>query len=220
MTNKNLDLGLIAIFKPTGKAEPLKLARLARDYGFRGAGIITDDANLQANFEKACQTFSLTYSQDAAEPLPTEIVETVLSARMHSTNAAFYLNLDSEGNLIASDQAKLQTLNQWLHYYGHAFYEGRPSQITTKAPNLVLQNAHAPYQIYLFVKKFSAGTLSITNLPGQIKKIESLAKRTPLAFKQGDESATVNIDEPEEGLWRGLRIMLHRSEDDIEKTKY
>jgi hypothetical protein len=221
MTKDSLDLGLIAVFKSHGQIEdPIKLARLARDYGFRGARLETDNADLQQRFAQACQTFSLTLSSIPGQALPADIVSSALAARVKSANASFEINLTPAGKIAEDDLTKLAALNQWLHYYGHAFYEGRPSQIETPAPNLILQNAHAPYQIYLFAKKLSQGKLSITNLPASIKKVESIAQRTELTFSQAGASAEIAIDQASDAIWPGLRIMLHRPEDDLGKTKY
>lgn len=221
MTKDPLDLGLIAVFKAPGQIDdPIKLARLARDCGFRGARLETENANLRQKFNQACQLLSLASSSAAGKPLPADIISCVLAARTKSINAAFKIDLTSTGQIAAEDLTKLTALNQWLHYYGHAFYEGRPSQIATPAPNLILQNAHAPYQIYLFVKKLSQGKLSITNLPTSIKKVESIAQRTELAFDQNGTSADISIEQTTDLAWSGLRIMLHRPEDDLGKTKY
>lgn len=171
MTKDPLDLGLIAVFKaPAQVDDPLSLVRLARDYGFRGVRLETADTDLQRKFTTACQTFSLTLSSVPGQPLPADIVTAALTARTNSSNAAFEINLTPAGKLTPTDETKLKTLNQWLHYYGHAFYEGRPSKINTPVPNLVLQNGHAPYQIYLFVKIFSKKLCQLRTYQPKFKK--------------------------------------------------
>lgn len=220
MASAQLDLGLIAEFQAPGQINPAKLVRFARDHGFRGLNLSSPDPALQEKFAQAAKTFSLTLVSAPSQPLPADPVAAILQARSKQKNAAFAISLNASGQVSKADLTILARLNQWLHDYGHAFYESRPTAIKASAPNLIFQNGHAPYQIYLFIKNLSAGKLSITNLPTSVNKIESIAKRTSVPFKQEGKKAVLTLPNSSDSAWRGFRILLHRPEDDIKKTKY
>lgn len=215
------DLGLILIYEPTGKINADQLVRFARDHGFRGTGLISKDQDQHAAFQAACQKYTEKQVTAVGQQLPqSEVIETILANRRQGKNSIFQVTLTKEGSISAADQPAFSQLNQWLHDYGHAFYEGKPGAMKTNQPNFVLVNRHAPYQTYLFLKKVLPGTISVTNLPAAIEKAEWIADRKPVAFQQTEQAAEIQVKQGQTASWRVMRLLLHRSEDDIPKTKY
>lgn len=215
--SENLNLALELTFKADKNIDADRLVRFARDNGWRGASLVgTPDQ--KAEFAKACAKYTVAQTEPATEALPHEdLLAKVLEKRQAGQNASYAVTLTSGGNLTAEDKKAIADLSEWLHYFGHALYEGRPSSAETAAPNFVLENAHAPYNVYLFVSSF--GKTNVAGLSGKVQKCEWIDTRTPLE-PLADNVFELTDDGPLPHNVRVLRIMLHRPEDDIVKTQF
>jgi hypothetical protein len=216
--SENLDLALELTFKAAKNIDADKLVRYARDNGWRGASLVGTPEQKDA-FAQACQKYTIAFVEPATEELPhTDLLAKILAKRRASQNASYLVSLDPDGHLQKNDEQAIASLSAWLHYFGHALYEGRPSDVKTEAPNFVLQNAHASYNLYLFVTSFEK-KVHLQNLPDKIQRIEWIDTRKQLDIPENNEFSLTD-DGPEPDTVRVLRIMLHRPEDDIVKTQF
>lgn len=216
--SENLDLALELTFKAAQNIDADKLVCFARDNGWRGACLIGTPEQEKA-FAQACQKYTLALVEPATEELPhQDLLAKILAKRKASQNANYLVTLEPDGSLKKDDEQAIADLSAWLHYFGHALYEGRPSEIETEAPNFVLKNGHAPYNLYLFVTSFDE-KIHLQNLPAKIQRIDWVDTRQQLDSPENSEW-TLADDGPLPESVRVLRIMLHRPEDDIVKTQF
>lgn len=216
--SENLDLALELTFKAQGNIAADALVHFARDNGWRGASLVGTTAQ-EAAFAKACQKYTVAQVQPATEALPhNNLLVKILAKRREGQNAKYVILLTPDGIIKEQDRQAIVNLSSWLHYFGHALYEGRPNEVKTQAPNFVLANIHAPYNLYLFVSLLTK-KVSLTNLSEQIQRIEWIDTREQLTVPK-DNQLTLADNGPLSGSVRVLRIMLYRPEDDIPKTKF
>ena len=215
--SENLNLALELTFKADKNIDADRLVRFARDNGWRGASLVgTPDQKVE--FAKACAKYTVAQTEPAAEALPhTGLLAKILEKRQAGQNAGYAVMLTEDGSLAEEDKKAIAGLSEWLHYFGHALYEGRPCNAKTAAPNFVLENAHAPYNLYLFVSSF--GKANFASLSGKIQKCEWIDTCTPLE-PLADDTFELTDDGPLPHNVRVLLIMLHRPEDDIVKTQF
>lgn len=106
-----------------------------------------------------------------------------------------------------------------MHQFGHAFNEGKPSPLTV-SDGFILENRHADYQKYVFLKDIPA-KIVVEGLDKEPNRVEWIEHRTELDFAMKDGKLTINLIKSDDVFdWNVLRIQAHRPEDDIIHTEF
>lgn len=213
----NPDFAIVLNFKldNNGNADFDSLVKRARDIGVRA--ISGND-----KFKEACAkyTIKLVEVEDGVELTAADVIDTLLENRQNGKQTVININLEN-GQITASDQEMLEQINSWMHMFGHAFNEGKPSSLTVDHDGFVLVNRHADYQKYVFLKNPIPEKIVITGLDEEPNRVEWIENRVDLKFDYQDGQLTIDLVKPDDEFeWTAIRIQAHRPEDDIAETKF
>lgn len=113
----------------------------------------------------------------------------------------------NDGKFDEATQKLLDTINSWMHQFGHAFNEGKPSPLTV-SDGFILENRHADYQKYVFLKDIPA-KIVVEGLDKEPNRVEWIEHRTELDFAMKDGKLTINLIKSDDVFdWNVLRIKL------------
>lgn len=214
----NPDFAIVLNFnlKEQKNVDPDFLVKTARNIGARAVSGFD-------GLKKACQKYTIKYLPDLTSVNLTaeNVIDTIVKNRQLSQNTVIGLDVTSDGSFSKNDQALLNTLNHWMHLYGHALNDSRKSQLTTDEPNFVLENSHASYQKYVFLKAPLSDKVVIENLAQEPNRVEWIANREELPFEFKDGKLTIKLEQVNtDEIWQIVRIQAHRPEDDWGETKF
>lgn len=218
----NPDFGIIFNFNVNEQANPAELVKTVRDVGARAISI--SNASNLAPYQAACDEYTIQLVEVSGEELASEnVIDKIVHCRKNNQAAIFDLTLEADGDIKPEQKTALTIINDWMHWFGHALNEGEASSLTTSGDSFALQNRHAPYQIYVFIKSPLPTSVTVGNFELEPTRIEWIDERNPLNYQFEHHQITVNLSPFPEGMtypWRVLRILKHRPEDDIKETKF
>lgn len=191
------------------------LVKKARDIGVRA--ISGND-----NFKEACAkyTVKLVPSEDGSDLNKDNVINTMVENRKSGEKTVINVNVEN-GDVSKSDQEMLEQINSWMHMFGHAFNEGKPSNLTVDHDGFILENRHAAYQKYIFLKNPLPEKVTVIGLDEEPNRVEWIENRVDLKFNYENKQLIIDLVKPdEEFAWEVVRIQAHRPEDDIKETKF
>lgn len=213
----NPDFAIVLNFKLTGNADADFLVKTARNIGIRA--VMSD--NQQDDFAKACSKYNIFLAKqaDGLDLNSDNVIDTIVTNRQNGKNTIINLPV-IDGKIAAKDQEMLDALNTWMHLFGHALNESQKSEL--KADHgFILENRHANYQKYVFLKRPLPEKVVVTGLKHEPNRIEWIDRRTDLDFNFKDGKLTIDLTKPESDLtWQVVRLQAHRPEDDIIHTEF
>lgn len=212
----NPDFAIVLNFKLTSKADADFLVKTARNIGARA--VMT---NAQADdFKQACEKYTifLAEAKNGLDLTSQNVIDTMITRRQNGESTVINIPV-KDGKFNEATQKMLDAINSWMHMFGHAFNEGKPSALKSSS-GFVLENRHADYQKYVFLKDIPDKVVvdGLTKTPNRVEWIEH---RTELDFALKDDKLTINLVKPDDIFaWNVLRIQAHRPEDDIIHTEF
>lgn len=206
------------------ETDPDQLVKLARNIGIRTVSVTSTDTLFISTFKKACLVYTLSYAENLSGNSidPDTEIDLILKNKVNRKQTVFTIDVLESGNISAKTNSALTKLNQWLHWYGHAFDEGILSNLTTNVSDaIVLNNQVAPYQVYVFLKQPYPKQLVISKIDQKPSIIDWIDNREELRSELNDHQLTIDLTDTKSDFgWRALRIMLHRPEDDMPPTQF
>ena len=201
------------------------LVKTARNIGAR---VIAADANIP-DFKKACAKYTISLTEQPTQGTDltaTDAIDRLISNRKAGAKTIINVPVTEDGKLTPETELMLKQINNWMHIFGHAFNESEPC--TLKVGNVaedscfILQNRHAKYQKYIFVKAPLPETIKIIGLTAKPNRIELIDQRTELEFGFSNNELTIDLTNSNKNDydWQIIRIQEHRPEDDIKETKF
>ena len=201
------------------------LVKTARNIGARAVSV---DAH-QTDFEKACAKYTIALTEQPVQGTDltaTDVIDRLVLNRKAGEKTIINVSVTEDGKLAPETELMLKQINNWMHIFGHAFNESKPCAL--KVGNVaedscfVLQNRHAKYQKYIFVKTPLPETIKITGLTAKPNRIELIDQRTELEFGFSNNELTIDLTNSNKNDydWQIIRIQEHRPEDDIKETKF
>lgn len=213
----NPDFALVLNFKFNGNNyDPDFLVKTARNIGVRA---VSGSDKLKA----ACQKYTIFLaSPQKGQNLKADNVLTAMMANKKADKATVInVSVDPAGHFSEASKQLFKVINNWMHLFGHAFNEGQPSSLSVSPTGFVLENRHAVYQKYIFLKKPLPAKITVKGLVQKPSRVEWIADRIPLAFSFQAGELKIELTKPAQDLsWQGLRIQTHRPEDDLTSTKF
>ena len=173
--------------------------------------------------KKACAKYTifLADEQNGVELTKDNVIDTLVQNRKNGKTTVINLTVNADGKFNANDQAVLDQINKWMHMFGHAFNEGKLSNLTVDQDGLVLENRHANYQKYVFLKSPLPEKIVVSGLEKAPNRVEWIENRIDLDFSFAQNKLSINLVEPDDEFeWQVLRIQAHRPEDDLAETKF
>ncbi len=196
--------------------DPDFLVKTARDIGARA---VSGSKKLKA----ACQKYTIFLApvKDGQNLTADNVIQTLAVNRKAGQRTIINIPIDDKGQFSADTLHLLRTINSWMHMFGHAFNEGQPSQLTATHNAFVLENRHANYQKYVFLKEPLPQEVTVSGLKKEPNRVEWIENRKNLAFEFKDGKLKITLINPDYSFpWQVLRIQAHRPEDDIKETKF
>ena len=201
------------------------LVKTARNIGAR---VIAADADIP-DFKKACAKYTISLMEkptQGTDLTATDVIDRLVLNRKAGAKTIINVSVTEDGKLAPETELMLKQINNWMHIFGHAFNESEPC--TLKVGNVaedscfVLQNRHAKYQKYIFVKAPLPETIKITGLTAKPNRIELIDQRTELEFEFSNNELNIDLTNSNKSDydWQIIRIQEHRPEDDIKETKF
>ncbi|NRN93461.1 hypothetical protein [Lactobacillus helveticus] len=213
----NPDFAIVLNFKINGNADADFLVKTARNIGARA--VMTNAQ--KDDFEKACSKYTI-FLADEADGIDLngdDVIDTIVNNRQNGKNTIINIPV-TDGKFDDATQKLSDTINSWMHLFGHALNEGKHSNLETDN-GFILENRHADYQKYVFVKRPLPEKIVVSGLTQEPNRVEWIDHRADLDFAFKDSKLTINLTEPESDLaWQVLRIQAHRPEDDIIHTEF
>ena len=205
------------------------LVKTARNIGAR---VIAADANIP-DFKKACAKYTISLIEkptQGTDLTATDAIDRLVLNRKAGAKTIINVPVTEDGKLTPETELMLKQINNWMHIFGHAFNESEPCAL--KVGNVaedscfILQNRHAKYQKYIFVKAPLPETIKIIGLTAKPNRIELIDQRTELEFEFSNNELTIELtidltnSNKNDYDWQIIRIQEHRPEDDIKETKF
>ena len=201
------------------------LVKTARNIGAR---VIAADADIP-DFKKACAKYTISLMEkptQGTDLTATDVIDRLVLNRKAGAKTIINVPVTEDGKLAPETELMLKQINNWMHIFGHAFNESEPC--TLKIGNVaedscfILQNRHAKYQKYIFVKAPLPETIKITGLTAKPNRIELIDQRKELEFEFSNNELTIDLTNSNKSDydWQIIRIQEHRPEDDIKETKF
>ena len=213
----NPDFAIVLNFKINGNADADFLVKTARNIGARA--VITNAQ--KDDFKEACSKYTIFLADEAdgVDLNSDDVIDTIVTNRQNGKNTIINIPV-TDGKFDDTTQKLLDTINSWMHLFGHALNEGKSSTLESNN-GFILDNRHADYQKYVFVKRPLPEKIEVTGLTQEPNRVEWIDHRTDLDFTFKDGKLIINLTEPESDLaWQVLRIQAHRPEDDIIHTEF
>lgn len=214
----NPDFAIILNLKLANKKiDADKIVKTARNVGVRA---ISCDHPELLNQAGAKYTIRILPSLKGIEVNPEELLEAVVSNRQEGKATIINLETHNE-DFTTNDKARLQIINNWMHICGHALNEGRPSTLQIDADGFVLENRHASYQKYIFLKAPLASEITVFGLKQKPSQVEWIDHREKLESSFDNNNLKIKLKKPQHAFpWLVIRLQAHRPEDDIAETKF
>lgn len=219
----NPDYGIILNFKVNANANAQKIVRLARNIGARAISV--EGTNDLAPYKEACKDYTIELvNAHGIDLTSANAIDELINFKRNEQHAVFNVELDEIGDLLDEQKAALTLLNDWMHWFGHAYNESGKSTLKTADSNsFICENRHAKYQVYVFIKSPLPKTIKVEGFDHKPMRAEWIDERVELPFSFQNKEVTVELSPYPDGIdykWRVLRIMKHRPEDDIKETQF
>ena len=214
---EDLNIGLVLQYQvaPKGVIDADALVRHARDCGFRGVSIKDANDEQMADLQAACQKYTIKFCQKrpAEKLISPDVLAKLIAARLDDMNIYLEFELNADGSIQTESDPAMKTLRNWISRFGHAYYESRADhEIKADEDNVhVFYNAIAKYQRYVFI-----------HIP-HVEEAAWIDTRNEVEFEQDGDHLRIKLNRQEDGeefSVYGLRLQLHRPEDDLGKTEY
>ena len=213
----NPDFAIVLNYQLNGNADADFLVKTARDIGARA--VMTNAQN--DDFKVACTKYTilLANAENGIDLTSDNVIDAMVNNRKNGK--ATIINVPvANGSFSAATQEILDTINNWMHQFGHAFNEGQPSALAS-SNGFILENRHANYQKYVFLQNPLPKKIVVEGLSEEPNRVEWIEHRIDLDFNYKDHKLTIKLIKPDdEFAWQVLRIQAHRPEDDILETKF
>lgn len=213
----NPDFAIVLNYQLNGKADADFLVKTARDIGARA--VMTSSQN--DDFKEACAKYTilLANAENGIDLTSDNVIDAMVNNRKNGK--ATIINVPvANSSFSAATQEMLDTINNWMHQFGHAFNEGQPCTLTS-SDGFILENRHANYQKYVFLQSPLPEKIVVEGLDEEPNRVEWIEHRIDLNFVYKNKRLTINLIKPDdEFTWQVLRIQAHRPEDDILETKF
>lgn len=214
----NPDFALVLNFKLNKQenVDPDFLVKTARNIGARAVS----GSEL---LKEACAKYTiyLTKQNDGLTLTADNVIDRMVENRKNGKPTIINIPVNSDGKFDEATDKLLSTINNWMHMFGHAFNEGKESALTVDHNGFVLENRHAAYQKYVFLKHPLPEKIVVTGLDKEPNRVEWIEKRVDLDFSFKDGKLNIQLTKPDDDfIWQVLRIQAHRPEDDIAETKF
>ncbi|RVU70438.1 MULTISPECIES: hypothetical protein [Lactobacillus] len=214
----NPDFAIILSFqiKHPDSTNADQLVKTARDIGVRavsGSDLLKD----------ACQkyTISLAEPTDGLDLTSDNVIDTLVTRREQGKSTVINIPVAADGKFSEETVALFDTINHWMHMFGHALNDGEVSKLTVDHDGFVLVNRHADYQKYVFLKQPLPEQIVVTGLEQEPNRVEWIENRKDLDFNFENGKLTIQVTAPDDSFpWQVLRIQAHRPEDDLAETKF
>ena len=211
------DFAIVLNYQLNGNADADFLVKTARDIGARA--VMTNAQN--DDFKVACAKYTilLANAENGIDLTSDNVIDAMVTNRKNVK--ATIINVPvANGSFSAATQEMLDTINNWMHQFGHAFNEGQPSALAS-SNGFILENRHANYQKYVFLQNPLPKKIVVEGLSEEPNRVEWIEHRIDLDFNYKDHKLTIKLIKPDdEFAWQVLRIQAHRPEDDILETKF
>lgn len=213
----NPDFAIVLNYQLNGNADADFLVKTARNIGARA--VMTNAQN--DDFKVACAKYTilLANAENGIDLTSDNVIDAMVNNRKNGK--ATIINVPvANGSFSAATQEMLDTINNWMHQFGHAFNEGQPSALAS-SNGFILENRHANYQKYVFLQNPLPKKIVVEGLSEEPNRVEWIEHRIDLDFNYKDHKLTIKLIKPDdEFAWQVLRIQAHRPEDDILETKF
>lgn len=225
---EDLNVGLVLQYQvaPKGKIDADSLVRYARDHGFRGVSIKDGNNNQMMEMQAACQKYAIKFCQKrpAEKLISPDVLAKLIAARLDDMNIYFEVELNQAGSIKPDSDPAMKTLSKWIDRFGHAYYESRADhEIKAEEDNVhVFYNAIAKYQRYIFIHIPFEKSIELKDVP-RVEEAAWIDTRNEVEFEQHGDHLRLKLDrqvDDNEFSVYGLRLQLHRPEDDLGKTEY
>ena len=225
---EDLNIGLVLQYQvaPKGVIDADALVRHARDCGFRGVSIKDANDEQMADMQVACQKYAIKFCQKrpAEKLISPDVLAKLIAARLDDMNIYFEVELNADGSIKAESDPAMKTLRNWISRFGHAYYESRADhEIKADEDNVhVFYNAIAKYQRYVFIHIPLEESIELRHVP-HVEEAAWIDTRNEVEFEQDGDHLRIKLNRQEDGeefSVYGLRLQLHRPEDDLGKTEY
>lgn len=225
---EDLNIGLVLQYQvaPKGSIDADVLVRHARDCGFRGVSIKDGNDTQVAALQAACQKYAIKFCQKrpAEKLISPDVLAKLIAARLDNMNIYFEVELNQDGSINSESDPAMKTLRKWIDRFGHAYYESRADQeIKADEDNVhVFYNAIANYQRYIFIHIPLEESIELKHVP-HVEEAVWIDTRNDVEFEQDGDHLSIKLDRKEDNSdfsVYGLRLQLHRPEDDLGKTEY
>ena len=217
----NPDFAIVLNFKlkSTENIDADFLVKTARNIGARA--ISTNKENTA--FKKACKkyTIALVNEENGSDLTADNVINTMVENRKNGKNTVINIVVAENGKFDKTITDMLDIINNWMHMFGHAFNEGKPSKLIVDQGGFVLENRHANYQKYVFLRNPLPEEIIVSGIEKEPNRVEWIENRVELKFNYQDKKLAIKLIEPDDKFeLQVLRIQAHRPEDDIVKTKF
>ena len=225
---EDLNIGLVLQYQvaPKGSIDADALVRHARDCGFRGVSIKDGNDAQVAALQAACQKYAIKFCQKrpAEKLISPDVLAKLIAARLDNMNIYFEVELNQDGSINSESDPAMKTLRKWIDRFGHAYYESRADhEIKADEDNVhVFYNAVANYQRYIFIHIPLEESIELKHVP-RVEEAAWIDTRNDVEFEQDGDHLSIKLDRKENNSdfsVYGLRLQLHRPEDDLGKTEY
>jgi hypothetical protein len=217
---EDLNIGLVLQYQvaPKGTIDADALVRHARDCGFRGVSIKDGDDSQADALQDACQ------KRPAEKLISPDVLAKLIAARLDDMNIYFEVELNQDGSINSESDPAMETLRKWIDRFGHAYYESRADhEIKADEDNVhVFYNAIAKYQRYVFIHIPLENSIELKHVP-HVEEAAWIDTRNEVEFDQDGDHLRLKLNrkaDSEKFSVYGLRLQLHRPEDDLGKTEY
>lgn len=225
---EDLNIGLVLQYQvaPKGTIDADALVRHARDCGFRGVSIKDGDDSQADALQDACQKYAIKFCQKrpAEKLISPDVLAKLIAARLDDMNIYFEVELNQDGSINSESDPAMKTLRKWIDRFGHAYYESRADhEIKADEDNVhVFYNAIAKYQRYVFIHIPLENSIELKHVP-HVEEAAWIDTRNEVEFDQDGDHLRLKLNrkaDSEKFSVYGLRLQLHRPEDDLGKTEY
>lgn len=215
----NPDFAIILnfIIDDSSELDADKLIKRTRDVGVRAVSCADPDLLAAAGKKYTIKVLQGLAGQDISKD---QLLDTIVTRRKDNKNTILNVRIQGK-DFDSTAQEKLKLINDWMHMFGHALNEGQKSALSVSSSGFVLENRHANYQKYVFLKEPLPSEITVSGLKKEPNQVEWIQNRSKLAHTFANSQLKIKLEAPETSFpWCVLRLQAHRPEDDIKETKF
>ena len=154
-----------------------------------------------------CETINShwgTAAFDFSHKSPATIIETLAACRGSGANLLLNIGPDASGALPAYEKAALEFVGRWIETCGQSIYRGRPSNLTCRGRDFVLQDGEASYYFahnisitgntHLHTGESGIGLATVQGRLPRISRVSWVDNGESLPFIQDQENGMFTFD--------------------------